>query len=987
MTFKPPLSRPAMRSDLTRWNRAGLTRIDYVDGNAALWLEELRIALLGLYLRGAGTEKRVPEYWRDVFMKAKDDWPDAAALNEAAADILWKRLLVPTPEGPETAPKRNQRLVDQYRLPTDEYGWEIARAFARAAHVLLGHLNAFANEGYLRTATQWENVRRLASMVNYQPRPAASAVSTVALIVDPAKGMAVIDRGLAMKFAPPKVAPLVYETLEPVVAHPDLNAARGARWNVNNDDLEFPAATQWLAASGEGLVPGAPCAVYRYDATTNALTASATALTAASWNETAGTAALTLAPNPAAGWTKHDTTLLAAPDGVLVGQPISDANVLVLECSEAASFGRYTVVRVIMADGASFLAVVLGGKDGFLRLAAAPPPAAPARVERLVQFAASGGFVLTPLDIFLLYFRASGGDGVVPSGPPTPETVVVSTTNVVTHNKFTVPVTARGDGFAIRPDDQSVSVKEVRTLPEVVQGVSLPPDGRVRFAGKPPKTLAAGDWFVARQQGTASFKPLRVEGIRKEEGTFLIQFHDSAGTPPDATEFHGRMNRSLRPVGFDCSTVPAFSGPEAILEGLSAQARDLLKPGRAVIVARDTAAGIEAAELDVVSFEADSSNPTLTKVTFEFEADLHTWMRGETQFHFNTAAISHGETKPPKTLGSGDGAQSRQSFPFKAENVSFTPNSAAEAGVAPDMDVTVDGVKWQYRDYIDQDAEDLDAWSTTLNDDGTLTIHFRRRLPNGTDNVAVARYRSGVGTDGNAAAPFSFDKPMKKHANVTAILQPFALAGGAAREPVSAMRVNAPARMAANGRAVSLEDFARLCRRNANVWRARAERVIEPGTANHVLVTIVPAGGGSTIPPKLEGDLRDFLAARMLPGTVVSLAPYQPLTIRFDATLRVDVSRFEKNDVRRKAAAALAAQFALATRDLGQPIFAAQALAGLQSVEGVATAVLTGFTITNGNTPERKAQTGGAVAAYFPWPNQVAFVASPEDIKLTMETA
>ena len=33
------------RSDITRWNRAGLRRFQYVDANAATYLEELRVRL------------------------------------------------------------------------------------------------------------------------------------------------------------------------------------------------------------------------------------------------------------------------------------------------------------------------------------------------------------------------------------------------------------------------------------------------------------------------------------------------------------------------------------------------------------------------------------------------------------------------------------------------------------------------------------------------------------------------------------------------------------------------------------------------------------------------------------------------------------------------------------------------------------------------------------------------------------------------------
>lgn len=45
-------NQPHIRKDLTRWNRAGLTRFDYIDGDAAIWLEELRLALIGQFMRG-----------------------------------------------------------------------------------------------------------------------------------------------------------------------------------------------------------------------------------------------------------------------------------------------------------------------------------------------------------------------------------------------------------------------------------------------------------------------------------------------------------------------------------------------------------------------------------------------------------------------------------------------------------------------------------------------------------------------------------------------------------------------------------------------------------------------------------------------------------------------------------------------------------------------------------------------------------------------
>jgi len=107
-----------MSADLTRWNRAGLTRFRYVDGNALTFLEDLRAELAA----------RFPEWEID------------------------------------------QRKYDE---PSSDWAWEIVRAFARAGHVLGEHIDAYANEGFLRTATQWDSVRKLVAMLDVHPAPPA----------------------------------------------------------------------------------------------------------------------------------------------------------------------------------------------------------------------------------------------------------------------------------------------------------------------------------------------------------------------------------------------------------------------------------------------------------------------------------------------------------------------------------------------------------------------------------------------------------------------------------------------------------------------------------------------------------------------------------------------------------------------------------------------------------------------------------------------
>jgi len=189
----PPLPFP---SDLTRWNRAGLSRFEYIDGNAAHYLELLRQALA----------LRFPDRWDALRTRVPED------LDEE-------------PEG-----DRLERLLEQYLRERGDWGWEIARVLARVCHVLTGHLDVYANEGYLGTATQWDNVRRLVEMLDYSPAPPASATARLVLHTKGEGGT--VEKGFQVQHTPPDGgAPVIFETLEDLEVDPDLDALRPVGWN------------------------------------------------------------------------------------------------------------------------------------------------------------------------------------------------------------------------------------------------------------------------------------------------------------------------------------------------------------------------------------------------------------------------------------------------------------------------------------------------------------------------------------------------------------------------------------------------------------------------------------------------------------------------------------------------------------------------------------------------------------------------------------
>ena len=184
------------RSDITRWNRAGLRRFQYVDANAATYLEELRVRLA-------------------------DRFP------------LWQAI------------QRTSTEVEQYRRPRSavpDWGWEIARSLARACHVLGEHVDAFANESYLATATQWESLRRLAALVDYHPAPPASAFTNLVLVAKPGAS-GTVPPGFAVSAATPG-AQITFETMEELAIDscPQRAQAAGLRSQPRGPDRQHARA-------------------------------------------------------------------------------------------------------------------------------------------------------------------------------------------------------------------------------------------------------------------------------------------------------------------------------------------------------------------------------------------------------------------------------------------------------------------------------------------------------------------------------------------------------------------------------------------------------------------------------------------------------------------------------------------------------------------------------------------------------------------------
>jgi hypothetical protein len=960
--------------DLTRWNRAGLSRVAYVDGNAASWLEELRLKFLTLYLRGAPADWRDPELWRELFASQESDWPDASWLDQLKDNhLVWRALWQSPPDAPETAETRNARLRRQYDAGHDDQTMEIARAFARALHVLTGHLDAYANEGLLRTATQWDNVRKLAALVDYVPAPPASAASEVALIAEAGVCRREVAKGLAFRYAPPDGgSPLVFETLRDVTIDAELNAMRLAGWDRN----ETPVDNQvdWVPAAGEPTANPGTFAVLTGGAKPIALRIDARA-------SPRGEGALRLSFEPV-----PDTRGLARADARLLVDPGAprrprltpgDKRDVVEVADGALETGQIVAWEVA---GSVRYAVVTAVDGNRARISAEIGP----EVTRLLQPTAyRAGPVdgtiaaVVPTGLGELRRVGSGGriDVLTESGAEDDADIADGAGNAIARK-----VTGLADGTRVyAPARGTDPARAVRVVEPHARA-----DASLTFDGTPPAGLSAGALLVA--QAGDRIQALTVLSVSKEPDSYTVVTDSAASAEggPRTLSIHGPFPAALVPADARVNPASAFeSGPRLVLAGLSPAAARLIKPGKRLLL-ETQAAGAARAQLVTVGHPVAQGPAGLSVPVLEAAPDP-AFERGATVVRGNVVTIGHGETKGPQVLGSGNGERAEQSFHLDVDNLSYAPDETAASGVAPALSIAVDGMLWSRVERRDEAADGAPAYLVRAREDRTLDVTFLRRLPSGVDNVRLTSHRTGRGTAGNGVPAFTFTKPAKPHPFVAGVRQPCETTGGAETEPVSAVREQAPRDLRALDRAVTVADFAAIAGGHSSVWRARADGPYPAGRGQVVEVTVVPVDG-ATDAPTLQ-RIHRFVAARTQPGVRVRIVPFEPLPVLLDLSIRVDPRRHAPDAVRRAAARHLAATFDLRGREIAAPLHRTELVAAAERVTGVETAqVVLG---PAGGAPAARRRVPddptAPLRALFPKPKQVAFVAGPASIAVNVE--
>lgn len=861
-------------SDLTRWNRAGLSRLHYTDGNAATYLEDLRLALRTQF----GSDE-------DVLVWLGENLTDKN-LRE------WQA-----------------RLLDQYGAPRRDYAWEILRTFARSSHVLAQTVNAYGNERYIRTATQWDNLRRLVKMLDYHPAPPASAETWVALFAklpDATKGITgigTVDKGLALQNQPKDgSSPLVFETLQELEVDYRLNELRAPNYARSVELLMIPAKgaqfNYLLRAVPEGISVGDRGVV------------SCLSQAAAVEVKQVGADYLRLQVIEegfsARNWELADVRLLLAPSWQNAPR-LNGTNVV--EVSSVNTSVRADDL-LAYASGSSWVIRKVVAVDG-----------------NRIQF--NGSLANNTVLYQTLQAKKQAGGFILPlqrAYTPVWKADLVTAT----------PSTYRQDGqdiYDYLAANTSASIYYLPVNPPAAFSIADSTPVSLQFSGK-PGDLASSDWIILKDSDD-DFYTYRISHIELLDGAYKLTVSGGLASGKRWVLAQGHYQESLPARGYDENHEAIYHHSSSTHSQLTLNLAEIppaFTIGRALWVVGEVDRRLVTVQ-EILDFADNtlliSVKPSLSGLNLPKYA---------TRVYANTAKAGHGETRGQSVLGSGNRIEPNQEFLFAKTGLAFEQDNNFASGVRASVVVQVEDRVWTQVDNL-RDSESTDThFETRLNEDHQLLVCFGdgihgQRLPTGTNNL-VLQARFGAGITGNLPAA-SLSKLKKPHPLVEAVIQPDAATGGGDLETGESLRELAPASVLTLERAVSIADYGHIAQRHASIWQARSYALPDTARAtDRVEVVLVPAGGGA-LSADFKTSMKTYLEGFSRPGVLVFIEGYQAILLDLRIVLRVDINAYDGDKISELVRLSLQDSFSLQKALLAEPLYLSRVYQVIEAIEGV----------------------------------------------------
>ncbi|MDM0109295.1 putative baseplate assembly protein [Variovorax sp. J22R24] len=858
---------------------------------------------------------------------------------------------------------------------SDDAAIALVDASACVADVLTFYQERIANEGFLRTATERRSVLELARAVGYELRPGVAASVHLVFTVEDAPGapgVCAIAAGAPVQSVPPQgKLPQVFETGEPIVARAEWNALRPRQTRPADLAVLEVDGTQRLALLyPKGGLPGDTVGLHQ-DLSSGNLFRLDPDLPVEAKVDAQEVARIYLS-DQASGLQAGELLLFVGKKGLQLKHLVLRA----LEVEDEPALRRVRVALEPLPDpkkpAAPPMLIWLVPTLSMFHVGYAQAqievvpftqtdlgPAVTTKSwkeNELQAMIAIQGWSTTQL------VQAVTASVQPPATPNSPEAGAFSFTQRLGFFGHNAPKwgslpkenlrdsTIYKDGW----DDQDPVTNPTGTL-DASRSIWTDSQGKPNMESlvmppchalleRPVPKLAPGSWMVfdaPNEKATAYALFDAREVSRADYGlsarATALRLADSNGQPmaqAPTEEFLFRdttahvVSRRQPLVELPIET-PIETGSKRI--ELSTMVMGLARgQALAFVGQRGDLAGVDAAEIalvDEVEHSAGRSTLVLQK------ALLYSYRRDSLLIHANVARATHGESVQ-EVLGNGDATQSFQRFMLRKPPTTHL-SAASASGAKSTLELRVNGLLWTERPSLYGAAPDEHVFTTRIDNEARMQVLFGdgrsgARLPSGQMNVQ-ARYRSGIGPDGEVAAgTLTLLRAMPL--GLRGVSNPLPASGAQGPEKLDDARRNAPLTLLAFERVVSLSDYQDFARAFPGIGKARADLVWAEGVSR-VLLSVAGATGG------LPGDevmdnLRKAIAGLSDPSQAFVLGAAVLRYFRCSARVAID-PRYEADTVLAACRTKLQAAFGFDARDLAQSVTAAELLALLHQVPGV----------------------------------------------------
>ncbi len=301
----------------------------------------------------------------------------------------------------------------------------------------------------------------------------------------------------------------------------------------------------------------------------------------------------------------------------------------------------------------------------------------------------------------------------------------------------------------------------------------------------------------------------------------------------------------------------------------------------------------------------------------------------------NVARATHGETVT-QVLGAGDAGKRFQRFELKHAPLTYR-SADTEDGSDSALTVRVGGIEWDEKPTLYGSGATERAYAVRVDAQDKQWVVFGdgvqgARLPSGTNNVE-ARYRKGLGSQGNVAAE-QLTQLVTRPLGLKSVSNPAPALGGVDREPADRARRTMPLGTRTLGRVVSLLDYEDFALARVGIAKAQAQVLALDGGPTIALTVAAQDGVPFTTTNPVWTELLSSLKHAGDPHVRVVLLSYRPSTFFLGLKIKRDPA-YERKALLASVEAALRAHFAFAVRALGQPVLQSEVIAAVHAVPGV----------------------------------------------------